>query len=413
MSNQPTSSDSNVRNIFIAGNTGREEIIANHVGGSEEGISYRVKMINILSEEMHDQAANYPTDDNSDESLSKVHLLLFVLDSGRYTTGEKRAFDNIFQEHLKPCASTISALVLTGCENKDTDARKRIVEEFRTAFPTKHIAKFMGRGIHAFGFLDLSETIEKFRASFLEEMKAGSKTLRDMARNQDNPIAVTNVFQNKTGKGPAAVVKPGKEDTPSPSNAELQARLQKLEERFEEEVKNTATLRAEFQSYKPHFQPAQQTKSAGIHDGALVPTTAGTHGALVPTTAGIHGALVPTTAGIHGALVPTTTGIHGALVPMTAGIHGALVPTTAGIHGALVPTTAGIHGAVVPMTAGIHGAEVPTTAGSVATTTARSVATTTAGSVATTTALDAYPEGGDLRAQKVHPDSQRGPCSIY
>jgi len=282
MSNQPTSfdsSDSNVRNIFIAGNTGREAIIARHIDGTVEGFSYRVKMINILCE---DQVAKDPTDYDWDESFSEVHLVLFVLDSGRYTEGVKRAFDNVFQEHLTTLAYTISALVLTGCEDKDTDARKRIAEKFRTASTTKHIAESMGRGIYPCVFLDLSKTIEKFRESFAEEMKAGSKTLRDVARKQAKPISVRNVFQNKPGKGPEAVVRRLKEDTPSPSNAEppspsnaeppspsnaeLHAIVQKLEDRVER-----LEEQGRFQSAGKHgalMTPAQGSVSTMTSYGA-------------------------------------------------------------------------------------------------------------------------------------------------
>ena len=211
MSDQPPLDTSYpyVRNIFIAGNTGREAIIEEHIGGLEEGISYRVKRINIL---MNDQGKKkYPTDLDPDESFGEVHLVLFVFDSGRITAEHKRAFDNI-REHLPLSASKISALVLTGCEGKDTGTREQIVSQFRNDSLTKDIAKFMTKGIYAIGFPDPSETKEDLRKEYADDIEAGSKTLRDLAKE---PIAVGTVFNKKITK----VAGPQEGYSPSPSLA--------------------------------------------------------------------------------------------------------------------------------------------------------------------------------------------------
>lgn len=224
-----------VRNIFIAGNTGREAIIEEHIGGLEEGISYRVKRINIL---MNDQGTKkYPTDLDPDESFGEVHLVLFVFDSGRITAEHKRAFDNI-REHLPLSASKISALVLTGCEGKDTGAREQIVSQFRNDSLTKDIAKFMTKGIYAIGFPDPSETKEDLRKEYADDIEAGSKTLRDLAKE---PIAVGNVFNKKITK----VAGPQEGYSPSPSLAESDANFRKQEERVEDQTNENETLKAE------------------------------------------------------------------------------------------------------------------------------------------------------------------------
>jgi len=237
MSDQPPLDTSYpyVRNIFIAGNTGREAIIEEHIGGLEEGISYRVKRINIL---MNDQGKKkYPTDLVPDESFGEVHLVLFVFDSGRITAEHKRAFDNI-REHLPLSASKISALVLTGCEGKDTGAREQIVSQFRNDSLTKDIAKFMTKGIYAIGFPDPSETKEDLRKEYADDIEAGSKTLRDLAKE---PIAFGNVFNKKITK----VAGPQEGYSPSPSLAKSDANFRKQEERVEDQTNENETLKAE------------------------------------------------------------------------------------------------------------------------------------------------------------------------
>ena len=239
MSDQPPLDTSYpyVRNIFIAGNTGREAIIEEHIGGLEEGISYRVKRINIL---MNDQGKKkYPTDLDPDESFGEVHLVLFVFDSGRITAEHKRAFDNI-REHLPLSASKISALVLTGCEGKDTGTREQIVSQFRNDSLTKDIAKFMTKGIYAIGFPDPSETKEDLRKEYADDIEAGSKTLRDLAKE---PIAVGTVFNKKITK----VAGPQEGYSPSPSLAESDANFRKQEERGEDQTNENETLKAKVQ----------------------------------------------------------------------------------------------------------------------------------------------------------------------
>ena len=65
---------------------------------------------------------------------------MFVFKRGRFTTQERATFD-YFIKHFKDIKD-ISALVMTGYQSLNDDARKREIEEFKLSSFTSSVAAF-------------------------------------------------------------------------------------------------------------------------------------------------------------------------------------------------------------------------------------------------------------------------------
>ena len=74
-----------------------------------------------------------------EKEITGVNIILFVFKQGRMTAEEKEVFtflDTTLKEEMSP----ISALVVTGCENKNHKARGDLVDEFKRNRDTQKIS---------------------------------------------------------------------------------------------------------------------------------------------------------------------------------------------------------------------------------------------------------------------------------
>jgi hypothetical protein len=87
----------------------------------------------------------------NDFKFRDANIIFFVARMGRFSSNDKELFD-LMLSYFKEEVSALSALVITGCEGVDEKRRKEIVEEFKTSPLTRHIGKFMKKGIFTVGF---------------------------------------------------------------------------------------------------------------------------------------------------------------------------------------------------------------------------------------------------------------------
>ena len=105
-----------------------------------------------------------------------VSIILFVFKEGRYTPEESETFRSFFQK-FGDDVSEISALVMTGCEQFDEEARLRKAHDFRQNRRTAGVARCMGKGIHLVGFPDTSKMRPVFKDAYQEGIKTDEKSL--------------------------------------------------------------------------------------------------------------------------------------------------------------------------------------------------------------------------------------------
>ena len=96
----------------------------------------------------------------------RIDLILFVLKKGRFTQEEKAMFSLIMekfrenQSAIVGCPkeiSSISAVVVTGCETLTTAAQEELVRKFKVDSVTREIASQMGMGIYPVGFPNVKD----------------------------------------------------------------------------------------------------------------------------------------------------------------------------------------------------------------------------------------------------------------
>ena len=85
--------------------------------------------------------------------IGKLNLIIFVLKLGSSFIEDNEASLRLMD--LIKDSSSISALVITGCEYLGDDERMKLVDDFKSNVHTKDFAARMGKGIHTVGFPDI------------------------------------------------------------------------------------------------------------------------------------------------------------------------------------------------------------------------------------------------------------------
>lgn len=115
-----------------------------------------------------------------------VHLILFVLRCGRFTPEDSTTFCYIMDGFKGQDIYSISALVITCCEDKNARERERIISEFTTHQMTKDIAKFMKKGIVCVGFPRLDEVDEELREVYRRKAQKDTEQLHALIKESNN-----------------------------------------------------------------------------------------------------------------------------------------------------------------------------------------------------------------------------------
>ena len=276
-----------VRNIVIVGNTGREKTIAERIVGSAEGISStdtgdvlrkgdvvcKPKIIDIRSEGVYCQGAVF--DPNSDECFRQVHLVLFVVHHECYSDMMRNENVGDTLKDLQEYVSSISALLLVGCEGIDEAARKRTVEDFRHDPLTEEVVKLMRKGIHAVGFPNISDRKEKLREEFADEMKEDEKKLREVIGQESHPVDIREMFIKKQQQL-ADVTRKLQQDMYTGAGERRTASLADLARQLRRLAEKQKELTSEFQTHMERIvqQMKEQTGAIETLENQMQSTTA-------------------------------------------------------------------------------------------------------------------------------------------
>ena len=124
------------------------------------------------------------------ENRLRIDLILFVLKKGRLSTEEEEVFSFIRAAESRKSRSalaiagcpisSISALVVTGCELDDTTTREQLVQEFKVHPSARKIASLMGMGIYPVGFPPLSRLPPVFQQAYIPQMVKDRDMLLDL-----------------------------------------------------------------------------------------------------------------------------------------------------------------------------------------------------------------------------------------
>ena len=145
---------------------------------TEDGCQYHVKVTMVTTgfrgksnSEIVKEFKQIITDHISDG----INLVLFTCKHGRWTAEEQQTFDTISRT-FKSELSSISALVVTGCDAYTEEEKKEVIDDITTAKP--EVAKFMKKGIHPVGFPNVQKLKPALRPVYEQESKADQEALR-------------------------------------------------------------------------------------------------------------------------------------------------------------------------------------------------------------------------------------------
>ena len=106
---------------------------------------------------------------------NRINCILFVRAIGSFTKSEKSMFE-VIKKELHPRARSISALVITKCEDLNEDERRKYKTDFMSDKDTIEMAQFMDRGIHLVGFPNRKNIQELLK----EQIEMDEKTVRKL-----------------------------------------------------------------------------------------------------------------------------------------------------------------------------------------------------------------------------------------
>ena len=188
----------NVSNDVLPSDTAKTELAAALLGTDSAG-KYLVRVIdtqgffdtrNVSNEKVISGIKQYLID----EIPSGLNLILFVFKHGRWTDEEQKMYDYVTKNFVEEISS-ISALVITGCENITDEEKAKRENEFKEKCPA--VDAFMKKGIFAVGFPDISKLREKVKELCEEEHKDDQEKLRRLAYSCDNKILTKELFKPK------------------------------------------------------------------------------------------------------------------------------------------------------------------------------------------------------------------------
>lgn len=153
-----------------------------------DGCQYYIKVIDTVglfdtkgktNKEILDATKQYIRDQIPDG----VNLVLFIYRQGRWTKEEQDTFDFI-TKNFRNEISSISALVITGCDGYDKPQKEDVIKDFTESKPK--IAGFMEKGIHPVGFPDLTKLKPKLKALYEEDARNDQEELRRLIYSCDD-----------------------------------------------------------------------------------------------------------------------------------------------------------------------------------------------------------------------------------
>lgn len=112
-----------------------------------------------------------------------INLILFVVSHSDGFTQEDRQPTEFIISHLHESMSTISALVVTKCENQNDQKRAAIIKDYKDN--AQSITNFMGKGILTFGFPKPEDIDDEFKPIIDQRVQQDKQKLHDLVYSSD------------------------------------------------------------------------------------------------------------------------------------------------------------------------------------------------------------------------------------
>ena len=130
----------------------------------------------------------------------RASLILFVHRHGsRFTDEVSKDVEGAIKALNKESdVSSISALIITGCESMKAKEREKVISEFRSSSCTKSAANHMKKGIYCIGFPDVKKLEPPLNEMYDSEIRRSHAELHNLISNGSVAITIKPETCNKT-----------------------------------------------------------------------------------------------------------------------------------------------------------------------------------------------------------------------
>ena len=127
------------------------------------------------------------------KEIGGLNLVLFVMKYNRLTTAETTVL-KIIEENLKHAIGRFSAVIITGCEHMDDEARKIAIKKLKEDDITRKFTANMGKDIHTVGFPDTTKMPPTLKPLLAEIGKCDRQKLLKLIHQADRMYSYDAVF---------------------------------------------------------------------------------------------------------------------------------------------------------------------------------------------------------------------------
>ena len=199
-------SASNAKNQFRVSDTVLESVTKDVTAKktllkTEGDVYYTVQVVDTIGLFDTSALANCKSNDDTmkkieryfRERLPGVNLILFVFKHGRWTNEEKETFKIFTSYFVGSEVSSISALVITGCDGYTREQKDKVCKEYEEKQPEMY--RFMKKGVFAVSFQDVSKLIPQIQKIHKEQQKADQEKLRQLVYSCDEMKLSSHIVQ--------------------------------------------------------------------------------------------------------------------------------------------------------------------------------------------------------------------------
>lgn len=145
-----------------------------------DNFMYSINMISVPEGNIPDEEVRCAFNDEI-RKLEGVNVVLFVIRRGQFADKDIVGFQRIIQ-NLRSGVASMSAMIVTGCEDLEPEKRNGFVADFQRNPATSEIANFMQKGIITVGFPDLSSQ-STHGSTMTERIEMDRKELQELVRS--------------------------------------------------------------------------------------------------------------------------------------------------------------------------------------------------------------------------------------
>ena len=176
---------------------GTRNVATNYIVHETENAVYRILTVDTESLQT---PYNDPKRHILDKHNEVIHLILFVIPKGIYTDESHQSYVHVVK-NLGDQAKRVSALVVTHCEGMTDQQRQVVLDRFQNDRRCLKLVDFMGKGLHAVGFPDISTSPPDAKGILQNAIDTDEEAIRKLVEQCDDPLNAEDLYASRDSTG--------------------------------------------------------------------------------------------------------------------------------------------------------------------------------------------------------------------